>query len=256
MLVNRWLLVFNGFLTFVLAAHGEPPVLPATNDPVPEIKIAAAVALPVGWWKVEFANGVVERCKIDKDGNASVFEPKRIAGGKATVKEGTVVIISQDDRVERWTPVGQRVVVEHWYRGAQFPSGTPVLGIAEKMQPMSSRDGVIEGDLIPDRLVKSVKKKVGSKGPTLVFKLYATWSFSNFHYRIDVCEKDGRVLQSEEFQNEVSLDDGKNAFQITDTNDDGYRDIKVLGGQKDGKPWYKVWLYQPATKRFVWSKAN
>ncbi len=51
--------------------------------------------------------------------------------GKAEVKDGSVVIVYQDDRVERWTPVGKRMVVEHWYPGAQFPSGTPVLGIAE-----------------------------------------------------------------------------------------------------------------------------
>jgi hypothetical protein len=41
------------------------------------------------------------------------------------------VIVCDDDRVERWTAVGQRMVVEHWFPAAQFPSGTPVLGIAE-----------------------------------------------------------------------------------------------------------------------------
>jgi hypothetical protein len=47
------------------------------------------------------------------------------------VKNGSIVLIFQDDRVERWTPAGARMVVEHWAASAQFPSGTPVLGIGE-----------------------------------------------------------------------------------------------------------------------------
>jgi hypothetical protein len=62
---------------------------------------------------------------------ATAWEPLRTAAGKAEAKDGSVVIVYQDDRVERWTPVGKRMVVEHWYPGSRFPSGTPVLGIAE-----------------------------------------------------------------------------------------------------------------------------
>jgi hypothetical protein len=92
---------------------------------------APADGLPVGRWSVEFANGVKEVCEVRKDRTVSVVEPLRSATGKAEVQGGSVVIVYQDDRVERWTPVGKRMVVEHWYPGARFPSGTPVLGIAE-----------------------------------------------------------------------------------------------------------------------------
>jgi hypothetical protein len=92
---------------------------------------APADGLPAGRWTVEFANGVKEVCEVRKDRSASVVEPLRTSTGTAEVKDGSVVIVYQDDRVERWTPVGKRMVVEHWYPGAQFPSGTPVLGIAE-----------------------------------------------------------------------------------------------------------------------------
>jgi hypothetical protein len=92
---------------------------------------APADGLPVGRWNVEFANGVKEACEVRKDRTASVVEPLRTSTGKAEVKDGSVVIVYQDDRVERWTPVGKRVVVEHWHPGARYPSGTPVLGIAE-----------------------------------------------------------------------------------------------------------------------------
>jgi hypothetical protein len=85
-----------------------------------------------GQWRVEFANGVVERCDLQKDATASVIEPGRSSGGTVSVKDGVFVIAFADDRVERWTRVGQRMVVEHWFPGSQYPSGKPVLGIAER----------------------------------------------------------------------------------------------------------------------------
>ena len=47
---------------------------------------------------------------------------------------GVVVLAFDDDRIERWTKIGQRLVVEHWASSDQFPSGPPVLGIAAKMK--------------------------------------------------------------------------------------------------------------------------
>jgi hypothetical protein len=93
--------------------------------------IQRELAAVKGKWNVEFANGVKEMCEVRKDRTVSVVEPLRTSTGKAEVKDGSVVLVYQDDRVERWTPIGKRMVVEHWYPGAQFPSGTPVLGIAE-----------------------------------------------------------------------------------------------------------------------------
>jgi hypothetical protein len=87
-----------------------------------------------GTWNIEFTNGVKEVCEIRKDRTASVAESLRTSNGKVEVKDGSVVIVYQDDRVERWTPVGKRMVVEHWYPGVQFPTGTPVLGIADGVQ--------------------------------------------------------------------------------------------------------------------------
>jgi hypothetical protein len=63
----------------------------------------------------------------------SVVEPLRTSGGKAAVKGCSVVIVFEDDRGERWTPVGQRLVVKHWFPGSQWPTATPVLGIAERV---------------------------------------------------------------------------------------------------------------------------
>ena len=89
------------------------------------------VPVPAGKWRVEFANGVVERVEVKKDATATVVEPERTAGAKVTAVAGTFLVVADDDRVERWTPVGPRMVVEHWFPAAQYPAGTPVRGIAD-----------------------------------------------------------------------------------------------------------------------------
>lgn len=88
--------------------------------------------LPTGTWRIEFANRVTEVCDIGNGGKASVDEPRRQSTGTAEVKGDSVVITFADDRVERWTPVGNRFVVEHWAQGSRLPTVTPVLGIAER----------------------------------------------------------------------------------------------------------------------------
>ena len=85
----------------------------------------------LGRWKVQFTNGVKEVCKFRTDGTASVVEPLRTAAGNAEVRGRSVVIFYQDDRVERWTSVGERFVVEHWFPASHFETATPVLGIAD-----------------------------------------------------------------------------------------------------------------------------
>jgi hypothetical protein len=104
------------------------PVLSLGDLPAP---LRAAGPLPAGKWSVEFANGVAEQVEAKADGTVAVSEPARSAGGKATALQGSVLLVYEDDRVERWTPVGKRMVVEHWYPAAQFPNGTPVRGIAD-----------------------------------------------------------------------------------------------------------------------------
>jgi hypothetical protein len=84
-----------------------------------------------GKWSIEFTNGVVERVEVKRDGSASVTEPARTSDGRVTSLQGTFLFVCDDGRVERWTPVGRRMVVEHWASADQYPSGTPVRGIAD-----------------------------------------------------------------------------------------------------------------------------
>jgi hypothetical protein len=88
---------------------------------------------PTGKWRVKFANGVVETCAFDQ-GTATEAEPLRQSTGAPVAQDGAVVIGFADDRTERWTPVGKRWVVEHWFPSAAYPAGRPVVGIA-KRQP-------------------------------------------------------------------------------------------------------------------------
>jgi hypothetical protein len=94
----------------------------------------ATTPFPPGKWKVAFANGVTEVCDhFHFDGpRVLVEEPRRRALG-AVAREGNALLLTfKDDRVERWTPVGERYVVEHWFPGSQRQAVAPVLGIAER----------------------------------------------------------------------------------------------------------------------------
>ncbi len=106
---------------FPLRAAGDPP---AKNPGTPPQF--------VGKWTVTFANGVVETCEVRADWTACESEPKRSADGKAEYKDNALVIIFGDDRVERWTTIDRRVVVEHFYPVSEFPAGHRVLGIADR----------------------------------------------------------------------------------------------------------------------------
>jgi hypothetical protein len=115
---QRLLFASIGVFVFALGSAG--------NAPAPER------GLPAGEWSVEFANGVVETCEIRKDGTATESEPQRKSDGKAVDKDGAILIVFDDDRTERWTPVGKRMVVEHWYPSSKYPCGAPVRGIADR----------------------------------------------------------------------------------------------------------------------------
>jgi hypothetical protein len=126
MLSARVLLVAGVALVLAVNVVADQPLSP------PPGQITAV--LPAGLWSIEFANGVIEASVVRPDGTASVLEEKRKADGKAMVQSGAVVIIFEDDRIERWTPVGRKMVVEHWFPASAFPAGSAVLGIGERMR--------------------------------------------------------------------------------------------------------------------------
>jgi hypothetical protein len=123
---TKLLLVSIATLTLALSAAGDPPASLAKN-PSPDAKFT-------GRWMVTFSNGVIESCEVRNDGSASESETLRSSEGKVTQQAGSVVITFADDRVERWTPVDKRMVVEHWFPAAAYPAGDRVVGIADRVQ--------------------------------------------------------------------------------------------------------------------------
>jgi hypothetical protein len=109
-------------------------VVPAFAAPRRDGPAAAGPdGVPVGKWRVEFANGVVETCTF-ADGKVTEMEPLRRSTGKPAVQDGSAVIAFEDDRTERWTVVGDQWVVEHWCPSAAHPAGRPVVGIAKRQR--------------------------------------------------------------------------------------------------------------------------
>src|SRR4051812_172225 len=100
---SRLLLAAGALLTVSLSSAGDPPRIPEADR--------RAGDLPVGRWSVAFSNGVNEVCEIGNGGESAVEEPRRRSTGLAAAEGGSVVITFHDDRVERWTPVGDRFVV-------------------------------------------------------------------------------------------------------------------------------------------------
>jgi hypothetical protein len=109
----------------ILISQGMRGAVPESDIRSPE------TVLPVGRWRVEFSNGVNEECVVGNGGTAVVDEPRRRSRGRVEARGSSFLMTFHDDRVERWTAVGGRFVVEHWFPGSQFPAGRPVLGIAE-----------------------------------------------------------------------------------------------------------------------------
>jgi hypothetical protein len=128
-------------------------VVTVTHDPVPAaqplpmrptlVELSPPAVSPDGrlsrWrgrWSVNFANGVHQVHVLNNDYTATVSAHvhKWSSRGRVELKGESVTITYRDDRVERWTPVGDRMVVEHWYPASKVPVIAPVLGIGERIK--------------------------------------------------------------------------------------------------------------------------
>jgi hypothetical protein len=103
-------------LMIPLAAHGAPP--------------SSGERVLAGKWSIEFTNGVTQVLEIREDGTGSVIE-LALARCEGTLvrRDGSMVIDLHDGRKQRFTPLGSRLLVEHWPPGATADA-PPILGIA------------------------------------------------------------------------------------------------------------------------------
>jgi hypothetical protein len=126
------ILTVVGVMLMVPHASGDAPA-PTAKRENGQAPVEWPFVLSPGKWKVTFANGVTETCEIRRDGTVSVVEPLRSSTGKLEVNSLSALIRYADDRLERWTAVGQSFVVEHWFPASRLPVATAVLGIAERV---------------------------------------------------------------------------------------------------------------------------
>ncbi len=90
------------------------------------------------YWRAEFANGVVQTYTLGGDGSATVDAGAWHDTGTVEKGDGYFIVRFTEDRAERWTRVGDRMVVEHWFPASRLPTEPPVMGIAEQIRTETS----------------------------------------------------------------------------------------------------------------------
>ncbi len=109
--------------------HERPEEMPVLHN-------AAGKTVPkfpwAGSWQTAFANGKIQSYEFSPRGTAYVSSHNWKSEGKIERKGNSFVITYKDDRVERWTPVRERIIVEHWHPAADYPAKQPIRGIAER----------------------------------------------------------------------------------------------------------------------------
>ena len=80
-----------------------------------------------GKWKTKFKNDKTAEFEILPNGNAIyAFEGRALARFRFKVVEGAIVIpIPSDNCVERWTPAGDKILVEQWHPLNSFDPTKP-----------------------------------------------------------------------------------------------------------------------------------
>jgi len=117
---------------------------PAYSARVEQLKSATpevSAEIPVGSWRVAFSNGVIQNCEILASGKTTVVQPRRTSEGTAVVKDGTIEILYQDDRLERWSLKGDDMVVEHWHPSSDMATAPAVTGVATRLVGATWNDG-------------------------------------------------------------------------------------------------------------------
>jgi hypothetical protein len=96
--------------------------------------VPTKLKLPLGKWQMSNAQGVLGTYDFRIDGTVFWSEKSRQATGKAIVKDGAVIVIYKDDRTERLTLSGERMIVEHWFPSSKYPVSFPLFAYAERIK--------------------------------------------------------------------------------------------------------------------------
>jgi hypothetical protein len=84
-------MIVRNFITYAALLSGWlGTASPASDNPAPPKPVHSDLFL--GRWKVQFANGVNEVCRISKNGLALISEPHRTAVGTMEARGASVLI--------------------------------------------------------------------------------------------------------------------------------------------------------------------
>jgi hypothetical protein len=87
-----------------------------------------------GKWQMVKADGVLGTYEFRANGSVLWTQKGRQAIGRITAKGGSFLVVYPDDRTERLTPSGPRLIVEHWYPTSNYPAGFPAFAYAERQK--------------------------------------------------------------------------------------------------------------------------
>jgi hypothetical protein len=80
----------------------------------------------VGTWEVDYCNGVRRTYTIAADGVVHFREENKrgaLGGGLLDLRDNNIEVV---------TPVGARLLIEHYHPKETYPKGPPILGIANR----------------------------------------------------------------------------------------------------------------------------
>jgi len=99
------------------------------------LKSIATVRYPLGKWQMILGTDVVGTYDFRPDGTVFWKQKARQAIAKVTLRDGVILIVYPDDRTERMTPSGSRLIIEHWFPSSLYPSKFPsTFAYAERMK--------------------------------------------------------------------------------------------------------------------------
>lgn len=122
----------KGGLITGISGRGYLYTRPSSHKPIgvtPRPKDAPAWG---GTWWTKFANGVNQRNTMRQADCRGGNDHGWSSEGKIDHDNGRIIVTYDDDRIERWTRVRHRMVVEHWHPASAYPDATPIVGIAER----------------------------------------------------------------------------------------------------------------------------
>ncbi|MDO8646951.1 MAG: kelch repeat-containing protein [Candidatus Diapherotrites archaeon] len=115
-------------------------------------------------------------------------------------------------------------------------------------------EGILnESNMAPGRFIITKSIWLVSEGNSSPQEFEVRASFlQDLYYGLEIVRlSDNKVIQTISVRNAVDLTK-PGVVELIDLNNDGFKDLRVIGGYDGKKPLYKVWYFDTKTQSFVW----